>query len=46
MNADNGAAPNLWDREGRPFTDTSAYPAAGTQAVVKANLDFAQQTWK
>ena len=46
INADNGSGMNLWDREGRPFTDLSVGYAATAQANAKANLVFAQQTWQ
>jgi prepilin-type N-terminal cleavage/methylation domain-containing protein/prepilin-type processing-associated H-X9-DG protein len=45
MNNDDGSGTNLWDRENRPFTDTTVY-ANGVHTVVKANLSFAQTTFQ
>ncbi len=46
INADNGSGTNLWDREGKPFTDLSVGYAAAAQTNAKANLAFAQQIWQ
>lgn len=42
MNNDDGSGTNLWDRDGKPFTDTTVGYSAATQATVKGNLAFAQ----
>lgn len=46
VNNDDGTGTNLWDKEGKPFTDTTVGYSATTQATVKGNLSFAQTTFQ
>lgn len=46
INNDDGSGVNLWDRENKPFTDTTIGYTASTQSTAKGNLLFAQSIWQ